>query len=521
MRKDHFKSEIISLLDLYEQRLYEHDLSKAGDVYQLVVYNVLKKLTQEEIVFKQIVDELLFIHDKPHIQIEIATEAIGVGYRKEEAIQVLEQIATWTPDMSLQTYKGNICNTAQIRLHQLLGYSLDSDSQTWERTIEQEITPIYKKFFAERAKSGIDLTKKSVSFMNEEQQQIRILEITEFYPDDADHFLLACLTENRQVCYIRISSEGELLTVYTKFNKVEPFKNERSIVLTDQLTYGVIDKNGEYCIQPIYSELLRLNDYFYIGLHTALKGDLYHDSGNVIVKSIIPFEVIVNESETYIYRNRLYDKFGEVIATLDNIGTDWEATPDLGEYMGLNAANEVIYINVQGEVLSLHIDFETQFFLDRKGEVFMTTDGILTTLTMDGKTYNLDGEVYGLLKRFSDDHFIVRGQWSNGHYLWIDRKKKQTHIYQDVKCTNFDYWFAQKVPQNSSEPAYWMVMDGNGKTCVSEKKQIVHISGSNENNRWLIENTAFEESFFLPLKKKLMKKKTLENHFIKRLCKIK
>lgn len=516
MLKDQFKSEIIRLLDLYEQLLKQHDLGKAGDIYKMVIYKVLKKLSQEEALFKQVVDELLFMHDKPYVQIEIATEAIGMGYRKEEAIQVLEEIATWTPDMSLETYKGKICNTAQIRLHYLLGYSYDSINQTWERTEQPEITPIYQKFFSDRAKSSINLSEKSIGFKNNEHQQVRILEINDIYPDDADNFLLSCLTENGQDCYILISSEGELLTVYSEFDKMEPFKNERSTVLTERLTYGVINKNGEICIQPIYSEISRLNDFFFMGFYSESKGDLYHHSGKVILKEIIPYEVIVSESATYIFQNILYDEHGEAIAELTKIGTDWEATPDLGEYMGLNTANNVIYINTHGEVLSLDIDYETQFFLDQDGEVFITTQNGKSTLTMDGKNYTLDGDVLTLLKRFSNEHFIVRGEWTNGPYLWIDRQKKKLHFYQEVKCTNFDYWFARVNTENGTSTSYWIVMDNTGKKCITEKKQIIHVEGSNDYDNWLLEDAAFQEAFYLPLTRKLVKKDKLMNNFIRK-----
>lgn len=516
MLKDQFKSEIIRLLDLYEQLLKQRDLPKAGDIYQLVIFQVLKQLTQEQAVFKHVADELLFMHNKPHVQIEIATEAIGMGYRKEEAIQILESLATWTPDMSLETDKGKICNTAQIRLHHLLGYSYDSSNQTWERTEQHEITPIYQKFFSERAESSINLSEKSIGFTNNEQQQVRILRINGIDPDDADNFLLSCLTEDEQDCYILISSEGELLTTYSEFNKMEPFKNERSIVLTENLTYGLLKKNGEICIQPIYSELSRLNDFFYVGMYSPLKGDLYHHSGKVILKDIRPYEVIASESATYIYQNILYDEHGEAIAELTNIGTDWGASPDLGEYSGFNGANKLTFIDAQGEVLSLDIDFETQFFLDRNGEVFITTQDGKSTLTMDGKNYNLDGDVHTLLKRFSNEHFIVRGDWTNGHYLCINRQKNKLHFYQDVKWSNFDYWFAQDIPQNSASASYWIVMDSTGNKCITEKKQIIHVEGSNDNDNWLLKDTAFQESFFLPIKKKLINKNKLINHFIRK-----
>ncbi len=516
MLKDQFKSEIIRLLDLYEQLFKQHDLGKAGDVYKTVIYKVLKNLTQEEAIFTQVVDELLFMHDKPHVQTEIATEAIGMGYRKEEAIQVLEGIATWTPDMSLETNKGKICDTAQRRLHHLLGYSYDSMNQTWERTEQPEITPIYQKFFSDRAKSNVDLSEKSVRFKNNEQQQVRISEITDIYPNDTDDFLLSCLTEDGMDYYILISSEGELLNVYSEFDNMEPFKNDCSIVLTKHLTYGVIKKNGEICIQPIYSELSRLNNFFYVGMYSPEKGDLYHHSGKAIMKDIRPYEVIVSESATYIYQNILYDAHGEKIVELTNIGTDWEASPDLGEYIGVNEANKVTFIDAYGQVLSLDIDFETQFFLDQDGEVFITTQDGKSVLTMDGKNYSLGGDVLTLLKRFSNEHFIVRGEWGNGPYLWIDRQKKKLHFYQEVKCTNFDYWFAKVKPQEEATTSYWTVMDRSGKKCITEKKQIINIHGNNDSDNWILEDTKFQEFFFLPLTKKLVIKDTLMNHFIRK-----
>jgi len=216
MLKDDFTSEIIRVFDLYEDLIKRKEYGKVGDVYGIILYRVLKKLTQEQVIFQRVVDKLLFMHDKPRIQIEIATEAIGMGYRKEEGIQILEGLANWTPDMSVQTEKGQVCKIAQMRLHHLLGYSYDDSNHTWERTEQQEITPIYRKFFSERAESIINLSEKSIGFTNNEQQQVRIIQITDIYPDDADDFLLSCLTEDGQDCYILISSEGELLTTYSE-----------------------------------------------------------------------------------------------------------------------------------------------------------------------------------------------------------------------------------------------------------------------------------------------------------------
>ena len=58
----------------------------------------------------------------------------------------------------------------------------------------------------------------------------------------------------------------------------------------------------------------------------------------------------------------------------------------MGEYFGPNAANEVIYMDMYGKELLLHIDFETQYFLNQHGDVLITTEYGKTTLTIDGKS---------------------------------------------------------------------------------------------------------------------------------------
>ena len=41
---------------------------------------------------RAVTDELLFLDEKPNVQIEIATEAIGMNYRMDEAIVILERM---------------------------------------------------------------------------------------------------------------------------------------------------------------------------------------------------------------------------------------------------------------------------------------------------------------------------------------------------------------------------------------------------------------------------------------------
>lgn len=510
MLKDHLQSEIVRILDLYQELFKQRDFNKAGDIYRIFMYQVLKKLTKDEMIFKQIVDELLFLHEKPHVQIEIVSEAIGMNYRREEAIEVLEKIATWTPEMTIQSVNGKNCNTAQHRLQNLLGYSYDITNQTWERPEKIEITSIYQKFFDDRAKNGINVSDQRVGFTTNEQQ-IQISEITTIYVNDTDDFLFSCLTVDGEQRYILVSTEGELLTAYPYFKLMEPFKRNCSIILTENNMYGVLMKNGNFCIKPIYNEVSRLNATFFMGVHSPSKGDLYHHSGKVILKDIIPYEIITNESATFIYQNGLYDEEGELIAALHNIGTDWEASTDLGEYCGLNVANEVIYIDLYGKELLLHIDFETQYFLDQHGDVYITTEHGKTTLTMDGKSFSLDGDEHVLLKRFSNEHFIIRGDWADGSYLWIDRRKKKLKFYQNIICTDDDYVFMQK---HSS--AFWLVIDHFGKVCITEKKQIIQIDENYHHEQWKLEDTMFQQYLFLPVSKKLIQQQKLINQFVRK-----
>lgn len=290
MLKDHLQAEIVRILDLYKELLKQHDFNKAGDIYRIFMYQVLKKLTKDEAIFKQIVDELLFLHDKPHVQIEIASEAIGKDYRREEAIEILEKIATWTPEMTIQSVNGKNCNTAQHRLQNLLGYSCDTTNQTWERPEKIEITSIYQKFFDDRAKNGMNVSDQRVGFTTNEQQ-VQISEITTIYVNDTDDFLLSCLIVDGEQRYILVSTEGELLTAYPYYQMMEPFKRNRSIILTENNTYGVLMRNGDFCIQPIYNEVSSLNATFFIGFYSPLKGNLYHHSGKVILKDIIPYHM--------------------------------------------------------------------------------------------------------------------------------------------------------------------------------------------------------------------------------------
>lgn len=84
------------------------DINRAGDLYEIVQYRLLPKLTQDAETFREVADQLLFLDEKPYVQIEIATEAIGMNYRMDEAIVILERIATWEPNMNLQTEEGKV-----------------------------------------------------------------------------------------------------------------------------------------------------------------------------------------------------------------------------------------------------------------------------------------------------------------------------------------------------------------------------------------------------------------------------
>ena len=519
--REQLKKEIIRLYDLYLELLRQHNFNQAGDLYKKITHHTFKKLTEDSEVFKSIVDDLLFYEQKPYVQIEIATEAIGMGYRKEEAIQILEELAIWTTDMTLQNEKGKICNSAQMRLHNLLGYSLDYSNQTCERTREQEITPAFKSYFEARANSSIDLSNKKICFSNKENQQVFLHKIDGIYPDNADCFLFACVTKSEERLYLTISSEGEILNLYSGIVQMEAFKNDRSIFLKHALSeesgaYGVLKRDGDICIPAKYIEVTRLNDFFFIGAHSNTKGDLYHHSGCMIAKDISHYEVIVNCNPTYIYQNVLYDENGHVINELIDVGINWETSTDIGEYVGFDIANKLIYIDALGKILPLDtIDFETQFFLDRKGDVFFTFHDGKSILNMDGKSFTFSGGINSIVNRFSDDYILLRGEFKEGTYLWIDRKKKKFLFFKEVYCTNFGYWFAKEDYDEDASNSYWLLMDCEGKKCISEKYQIINVY-QDETNCWIIENQEFEELFFLPVKKKLIKKGNLIRSFIRK-----
>lgn len=510
MGKDHLQEKVIRQLDLYEELFRQQDLKQAGDIYKNYMYVLSKRLTQEEEIFKQIADELLFLHDKPYIQIEIATEAIGMNYRTEEAVALLEKIGTWAPDMTLQSASGKYCNTAQMRLHHLLGYPLDTMSQTWERPDKIEVTEIFRKYFSDRAKSSVDVKENRVGF-TAHNEQTQLSEITAIFSNDTDDFLLHCRTMTDDERYILISKEGEFLAAYPSFKRMEPFKRNASIVLTEENLEGVLMKNGDFCIPPLYQEISRLNATFFMALHEASVGDLYHHTGKMILKDIAPYDLQTNGSATFIYQNTLYDEDGQLITSLTSVGTDWQASTDLGEFIGLNAASEVVFIDLNGKKLQLTINFETQLFLDQAGDVVITTEHEKTNLTMDGKAFSLDGEALVLVKRFSNENFIVRGEWSEEQYLWIDRKKKKLQFFREIICPDADYFFAKKCGA-----VFWLVIDHLGKTCVNEKKEIIHITEEQQQEHWILENAKFQHNLLLPASKKLVLQEKLIKQFIRK-----
>ncbi|MEF3355405.1 hypothetical protein PV403_19925 [Paenibacillus sp. GYB006] len=523
MLKEQTTSEIIRLVDLYKQLNQEEHFKQAGDVYKKLTNHVFKKLTRDIQVFKSVVDDLLFYKQNPSVQIEIATEAIGMGYRKEEAIKILEDYAQWTSEMTFQNEKGMLCNIAQKRLHNLLGYKLNYDeNNTWVRSNNQEITPIYKQFFEQRSNNSIDVTSKSVGYTNKEGQQFIVSEILNIYPDDADCFLLFCSTKDATNSYILISSDGELLHVYDEFLHMETFHNDRSIVSIQTTTdergmYGVVKRDGEIYIPIKYNEVRRLSDFFFMCIRSSDQGDLYHQSGQLILENISIYELVVNKGASFIYQNILYDETGQTIVDLISVGSNWEASDSLGEYVGFDSANDVIYINDNGRVLPVkEIDFETHFMLDKEGEVYILHHDGISTLRMDGKDYILSGNYYSIIKRFSNDHFILRDGSADGSFLWVDRKKRKLQLFSAVQCTNYGYWFAKESYTDSNLSSFWLIMNSKGDRCITEKHQIINIYEDHENDAWIIENVELEEFFFLALKKKVIKKEIVVKNFIKK-----
>lgn len=508
--KNHIQSEIVRQLDLYQELLEQHDFKRAGDLYSHYMYQLSKRLTENEEVFKQIVDDLLFYHDKPHIQIEIATEAIGRNYRRQEAIDVLEKIATWTPDMTLQSARGKNCNTAQMRLHNLLGYPYDTLKQSWERPEKIEVTDAFQKYFDERAKRSMNVSEQRVGFTYQ-QEQIQLKEITAIYNNDHDEFLFSCRTMTDEQRYMLVTKEGNIVTVFPPVQKMEPFIMNRSIVLTEENMYGVLTKEGDFCIPPHYQDISRRGSAFFMCDQANNLSDFYHHSGRIIFNNIVPDDIKTNNASTFIYKNDLYDEQGQRITSLANLGTDWDASTDLGEYTGFNGANELIFIDQHGKELELDKNFETQLFLDQTGEVFIKAEHGKETLTVDVKVFLLDGESLCLVKRFSNDHFIVRGEWAEGHYLWINRKKKRLQFFEEIVCSETDYFFAKK-----RDSAFWLVIDYVGKLCVTEKNQIISIIEGYEPGQWILEDVKLARYFLLPISKKRVPQQKLIEQFIRK-----
>lgn len=513
-------AEIISLMDTYKSLRKQWDFKQAGDAYMKLTERVFKKLTQDMSLFQSVVDDLLYLTENPSVQIEIATEAIGMNYRKAEAIQILEEYALWKPGMSIQDEAGSICNTAQMRLHNILGYTLNYEDNTWERSLAQEITPIFKQFYENRAKNSIDLNGKFIGYADEEGKASTIVEILSILPDDEDCFLLRCLTTDGTICYLSISYEGDLLQVYEDISHMETFRNGCSIFCIDHLSesalYGVMKKDGEICIPPIHKEISRINDYFFVGSCAELQGHLYDCTGQMIRENINIYEIIANDSPTYIYGDILYDEKGLVIADLSSIGSNWASYKEISGdvYEGFGLAGSVVQINALGQVLPfMDNEGDKKVPLDSKGEVYILRNNEAMSIHMDGKTYDIIGDVHVVLRHFSNQYFLLYGEWESASYLWIDRKKKKWTFYKDAKCTSFDYWFAKEIVNDAE---FWAVMDMQGKKCVTEKQKIAHVYEGREQDSWVLENAELLEVFFLPRKKKLIKKEKVIRDFIRK-----
>ena len=138
-------------MDEYKNLEAQHDFERVGSEDLQLIQVLLKKLSQKPVLFQEIIDKLLFNNDKLYVQIVIATEAIGMNYRVKEALKVIERYATWQNDMTYQNDNGKLCNTAQMRLHNLLGYKINDENHECIPPKYREITPLYKQFFKERA----------------------------------------------------------------------------------------------------------------------------------------------------------------------------------------------------------------------------------------------------------------------------------------------------------------------------------------------------------------------------------
>lgn len=151
MKRKKYITTIINVMNKVEILNEQHRFEEAGDSYLKLTRQVFKELANEPLLFQSIIDELLNDSHDPTIQIEMATEAIGMNYRVMEAVELLESYAKWEQDMTYQNKRGQICNTAQMRLFNLLDYDiLHEKRECWKRPEKIEVSAIFKQFFEER-----------------------------------------------------------------------------------------------------------------------------------------------------------------------------------------------------------------------------------------------------------------------------------------------------------------------------------------------------------------------------------
>lgn len=151
MKRKKYIETIIHLMNEVEKLSAQHLFEESGESYLKLTRQVFKELAQEPLLFQSIIDDLLFDTQYPTIQIEMATEAIGMNYRVREAVELLESYAKWEQDMTYQNARGKLCNTAQMRLFNLLDYDILHDMRDcWTRPEKIEVSAICKQFFEER-----------------------------------------------------------------------------------------------------------------------------------------------------------------------------------------------------------------------------------------------------------------------------------------------------------------------------------------------------------------------------------
>ena len=151
MKRSKYITTIIQLMNEVEKLNELHRFEESGESYSKLTREVFKELAQEPLVFQSIIDELLHDSNYPSIQIEMATEAIGMNYRVMDAVELLESYAEWEQDMTYQNKRGQLCNTAQMRLFNLLDYDILHDMRDcWIRPEKIEVSAIYNQFIEER-----------------------------------------------------------------------------------------------------------------------------------------------------------------------------------------------------------------------------------------------------------------------------------------------------------------------------------------------------------------------------------